>query len=68
MYNSIEDFMNKVKHKDPNETEFHQAVHEVVESLWDFLTSNREYLHHVSRVQSGTRYVLSFWFNALVPT
>jgi len=45
MYNSIEDFMNKVKHKDPNETEFHQAVHEVVESLWDFLTSNREYMH-----------------------
>ena len=36
MYNSIEDFMNRVKHKDPNETEFHQAVHEVVESLWDF--------------------------------
>jgi glutamate dehydrogenase (NADP+) len=45
MYNSIEDFMNKVTHKDPNETEFHQAVHEVVESLWDFLASNREYIH-----------------------
>ena len=45
MYNSIEDFMNKVKHKDPNETEFHQAVHEVVESLWDFLASNGEYMH-----------------------
>ena len=45
MYNSIEDFMNKVIHKDPNETEFHQAVHEVVESLWDFLASNREYMH-----------------------
>ena len=45
MYNSIEDFMNKVTHKDPNETEFHQAVHEVVESLWDFLASNREYMH-----------------------
>ena len=45
MYNSIEDFMNKVKRKDPNETEFHQAVHEVVESLWDFLASNREYMH-----------------------
>ena len=28
--------------------------------------SNREYLHHVSRVESGTRYVLSFWFNASV--
>ena len=45
MYNSIEDFMNKVKHKDPNESEFHQAVHEVVESIWDFLASNREYMH-----------------------
>jgi len=45
MYKSIEDFMNKVTHKDPNETEFHQAVHEVVESLWDFLASNREYMH-----------------------
>ena len=45
MYNSIEDFMNRVKHKDPNEIEFHQAVHEVVESLWDFLASNREYMH-----------------------
>ncbi len=45
MYNSIDDFMNKVTHKDPNETEFHQAVHEVVESLWDFLASNREYMH-----------------------
>ena len=45
MYKSIEDFMNKVRHKDPNETEFHQAVHEVVESLWDFLSSNREYMH-----------------------
>ena len=44
MYKSIEDFMNKVKHKDPNETEFHQAVQEVVESLWDFLSSNRIYL------------------------
>ena len=28
--------------------------------------SNREYLHHVSKVETGTRYVLSFWFNANV--
>ena len=27
--------------------------------------SNREYLHHVSKVESGTRYVLSFWFNRI---
>ena len=25
--------------------------------------SNREYLHHVSEVESGTRYIFSFWFN-----
>ena len=31
MYSSINDFMNKVKHKDPNEIEFHQAVHEVID-------------------------------------
>ena len=45
MYSSIEDFMKKVKHKDPNELEFHQAVHEVIESLWAFLDSNKNYLH-----------------------
>ena len=45
MYSSIEDFMGNVKHKDPNELEFHQAVHEVVESLWGFLDSNKNYLH-----------------------
>ena len=45
MYSSINDFMNKVKHKDPNEIEFHQAVHEVIDSLWDFLMSNKEYIH-----------------------
>ena len=45
MYSSINDFMNKVKHKDPNEIEFHQAVHEVIDSLWDFLMLNRGYIH-----------------------
>tara|TARA_B110000881_G_scaffold57503_1_gene49151 strand:+ start:126 stop:1439 length:1314 start_codon:yes stop_codon:yes gene_type:complete len=37
--------MEKVKRKDPNELEFHQAVHEVVDSLWGFLDLNRNYLH-----------------------
>jgi glutamate dehydrogenase (NADP+) len=45
MYPSIENFMEKVKRKDPNELEFHQAVHEVVDSLWGFLDLNRNYLH-----------------------
>jgi len=41
----VEDFMNYVKSKDPGQPEFHQAVHEVVESLADFLLANPRYLH-----------------------
>jgi len=37
--------MDVVKTKNPGETEFHQAVHEVVESLWDYLEDNPHYLH-----------------------
>ena len=37
MYNSIEDFMSYIEAKNYGEKEFHQAVHEVVESLWGFL-------------------------------
>jgi glutamate dehydrogenase (NAD(P)+)/glutamate dehydrogenase (NADP+) len=40
-----EDFMNYVRSKDPLQPEFHQAVHEVVESLSDFLMDNPRYLH-----------------------
>ncbi len=40
-----EDFMSYVKTKDPGQPEFHQAVHEVVESLSDFLLDNPRYLH-----------------------
>ena len=45
MYSSVEDFMAMVEHKNPNEPEFHQAVHEVVESLWGFLTENQDYIY-----------------------
>ncbi len=45
MYQSIEEFMNKVIAKNPEETEFHQAVQEVVESLWDYLQTHPHYLH-----------------------
>jgi glutamate dehydrogenase/leucine dehydrogenase len=45
MASSIEKFMNKVHLKNPGENEFHQAVHEVVESLWGFLEENNHYLH-----------------------
>jgi len=45
MYQSIAEFMNKVVAKNPGETEFHQAVQEVVESLWDYLQAHPHYLH-----------------------
>ena len=45
MYTTINDFMNVVKNKNNNEIEFHQAVHEVIESIWDFLKDNPHYLH-----------------------
>ena len=37
--------MDTVHSKNAGEVEFHQAVHEVVESLWDFLKENPHYLH-----------------------
>ncbi len=46
MYSSIEHFMDNVKNQNPAEEEFHQAVQEVVESIWDYLEENPHYLHH----------------------
>ncbi|MAV16156.1 MAG: NADP-specific glutamate dehydrogenase [Candidatus Marinimicrobia bacterium] len=45
MYSSVEDFMSYIENKNPGEKEFHQAVHEVVDSLWDFLGDHPEYIH-----------------------
>ena len=45
MYSTIDEFMDYVEIKNPGEKEFHQAVHEVVESLWNYLKDNPHYLH-----------------------
>ena len=45
MYSTIDEFMDYVEIKNPGEKEFHQAVHEVVESLWGYLKDNPHYLH-----------------------
>ncbi len=45
MYSSVEEFMLMVKSKNSNEVEFHQAVHEVAESLWPFLDKNQHYIY-----------------------
>ncbi len=41
----IHEFMEQVKAKNPAEPEFHQAVHEVVETLEPFLEQNPQYQH-----------------------
>ncbi len=41
----VEDFMAYVRKRDPRQAEFHQAVHEVVESIADFLMDNPRYMH-----------------------
>ena len=43
-YNTVEDFLNNVEQKNPHQSEFHQAVKEVAESLWPFLERNSHYL------------------------
>ncbi|MFL3044854.1 MAG: NADP-specific glutamate dehydrogenase [Candidatus Neomarinimicrobiota bacterium] len=45
MYKSIDDFMKHVTSRSPGEDEFHQAVHEVFSSIWEFLQEHPQYIH-----------------------
>ncbi len=45
MKNSLETYMEKVIRKNPSQPEFHQAVREDLESIWDFLEENPHYMH-----------------------
>ena len=45
MYKTVDAFMESVINKNPGQEEFHQAVEEVVESIWDFLQENPHYQH-----------------------
>ncbi len=42
-YSGVQEFMDYIKKKNPGEPEFHQAVQEVVTSLWSFLEQNPKY-------------------------
>ncbi len=46
MFNNMNEFLDSVKTKNPNEVEFHQAVHEVVETIWDFVSDNPHYQYN----------------------
>ncbi|MGD9929141.1 MAG: NADP-specific glutamate dehydrogenase [Mangrovibacterium sp.] len=43
MRTDINEFMEALKARTPGEQEFHQAVHEVVESIWDVYLKNPRY-------------------------
>ncbi len=43
MSQAVQEFMDWIKKKNPAEPEFHQAVEEVVTSLWPFLEKNPKY-------------------------
>lgn len=45
-YKSIEEFRNYVSERNPGQPEYMQAVTEVIESLWPFITSNPRYAEH----------------------
>ena len=45
MYKTVDSFMESVINKNPGQDEFHQAVKEVIESIWDYLQENPHYIH-----------------------
>ena len=45
MYKNVKEFMAYVESRSHGEKEFHQAVDEVVVSLWDFLQDHPDYMH-----------------------
>jgi glutamate dehydrogenase (NADP+) len=44
MIKTVEDFLAGLKKRDPDQPEFHQAVEEVLRSLWPFLEANPHYV------------------------
>lgn len=56
----VDEFMTKIKTRNPGEKEFHQAVHEVVESLIPFIEENPHYKHAkiLERISEPERVIL----------
>lgn len=50
---SLESFLNHVQKRDPNQTEFAQAVREVMTTLWPFLEQKSEISPDVITGASG---------------
>ena len=54
---SLDDFIEAVKQRDPGQPEFHQAVTEVMESLWPFIEKNPQYGAVLDRIVEPERFI-----------
>ena len=45
MFKSVDTFMIIVITRSPGENEFHQAVHEVISSIWEYVQDHPQYIH-----------------------
>jgi glutamate dehydrogenase (NADP+) len=45
-YQNLDEFLAYVKERNPGQPEFHQAVAEVMESLWPYITEHPRYAEH----------------------
>ena len=45
-YKSVQEFSNYVAGRNPNQPEYMQAVTEVIESLWPFISEHKRYAEH----------------------
>ena len=59
-YKSKDDFLTNVKLKFPNENEFHQAVEEVISSIWDTVQGDENYLNNniLDRIVAPERVII----------
>ncbi len=57
---SVDAFLQRLKQRDPDQPEFHQAVEEVLRSLWPFLEANPRYLEAgiIERIVEPERAIL----------
>lgn len=57
---SVDVFLQRLKQRDPDQPEFHQAVEEVLRSLWPFLEANPRYLEAgiIERIVEPERAIL----------
>ena len=46
MIESVESFLARLKKRDPDQPEFHQAVEEVLRSIWPFVQQHPKYQDH----------------------